>query len=110
MMAHDIRANHELGREPGSIPNSGQVIFSQGGTLSVQAMNPDAAAEPTTYTANGYETYYGPVEIDAAMQTFAITVESSLVRNLIGKKMERKFEVTEDQLVITPEIRKRAGA
>nr|WP_234835332.1 lipocalin-like domain-containing protein [Sinorhizobium meliloti] len=39
-----------------------------------------------------------------------MTVESSLVRNLIGQKMERKFEVTEDQLVITPEIRKRAGA
>ncbi|WP_234896447.1 lipocalin-like domain-containing protein [Sinorhizobium meliloti] len=85
-----------------SIPYSGQVIFSQAGTLSVQAMNPDAAAEPTTYTANGYEAYYGPVEIDAARKTFAITVESSLVRNLIGQKMERKFEVTEDQLVITP--------
>lgn len=29
-------------------------------------------------------------------------MESSLVRNLIGRKMERKFEVTGDQLVITP--------
>lgn len=38
-----------------TIPYSGQVIFSTGGTLSVQAMNPDAAAEPTPYTANGYE-------------------------------------------------------
>ncbi len=85
-----------------NIPYSGQVIFSQGGTLSVQAMNPDSAAAPTTYTANGYEAYYGPVEIDEAKNTFVITVQSSLVRNLIGQKMERKFEVTEDQLVITP--------
>jgi hypothetical protein len=46
-----------------------QVIFSQGGTLSVQAMNPDAAAEPTPYTANGYEAYYGPVEVDEAKKS-----------------------------------------
>ncbi len=85
-----------------AISYSGQVIFSQGGTLSVQAMNPDAAAQPTPYTANGYEAYYGPVEIDEARKTFSITVQSSLVRNLIGQKMERKFEVSADQLVITP--------
>ncbi|MGZ2506237.1 hypothetical protein ACVINI_006783 [Rhizobium beringeri] len=34
-----------------SIPYSGRLIFSPGGTLSVQAMNPGASAEPTTYTA-----------------------------------------------------------
>lgn len=84
-----------------TIPYSGQVIFSKGSTLSVQAMNPDAAAEPTPYTANGYEAYYGPVEIDTAKKTFAITVSSSLVRDLIGQRLERNFEVTEDQLVIT---------
>jgi hypothetical protein len=85
-----------------TIPYSGQVIFSKSGTLSVQAMNPDAAAEPTPYRANGYEAYSGPVEIDEAKKTFAITVGSSLVRNLVGQRLERNFEVTEDQLVITP--------
>lgn len=84
------------------VPYSGQVIFSQGGTSSVQAMNPDPDAEPTTYTTNGYEAYYGPVVIDEEDNTFAITVESSLVRDLIGQELERVFEVTEDQLVITP--------
>ena len=84
------------------VPYSGQVIFTEGGTLSVQAMNPDPAAEPTAYTVNGYEAYYGPVEIDEENKTFAITVELSLVRDLIGQEMQRKFEVTEDQLVITP--------
>ncbi|CAN7289945.1 lipocalin-like domain-containing protein [Pararhizobium sp. LjRoot238] len=84
------------------IPYSGQVIFSQGGTLSVQAMNPDAAAKPTPYTANGYEAYYGPVEVDETKKTFAITVESSLVRSLVGQRMERRFEVDADQLTITP--------
>lgn len=86
----------------GTISYSGQVIFSEGGTLSVQAMNPDAAAEPTPYTANGYEAYYGPVEVDEARKSFTITVESSLVRNLIGRKLERRFEVNDDQLTITP--------
>ena len=84
------------------VPYSGQVIFSQGGTLSVQAMNPDPDAEPTTYTMNGYEAYYGPVVIDEGDNTFAITVELSLVRDLIGQELERVFDVTEDQLVITP--------
>ncbi|MDX0508157.1 hypothetical protein GOL41_08450 [Sinorhizobium medicae] len=84
------------------VPYSGQVIFSQSGSLSVQAMDPDPAAKPTTYTANGYEAYYGPVEIDEAKNTFTITVESSLVRDRIGQKLVRKFQVTEDQLVILP--------
>lgn len=92
----------DAGGKQTEIPYSGQVIFSQGGTLSVQAMNPDAAAEPTPYTANGYEAYYGPVDVDETKKTFAITVESSLVRNLIGQRMERRFEVDDDQLTITP--------
>ena len=84
------------------VPYSGQVIFSQGGTLSVPAMNPDPDAEPTTYTANGYEAYYGSVVIDEGDNTFAITVDLSLVWDLIGQELERVFDVADDQLVITP--------
>lgn len=85
-----------------TIPYSGQLVFTQGGTLSVQAMNPDANAADTPYTTKAYEAYYGPVEIDDDKNIFAITVESSLVRNLIGQRLERKFEVTGDKLVISP--------
>jgi opacity protein-like surface antigen len=85
-----------------AIPYSGQLVFTQGGTLSVQAMNPDANAADTPYTTKAYEAYYGPVEIDDAKNVFAITVESSLVRNLIGQRLERKFEVSGDKLVISP--------
>jgi opacity protein-like surface antigen len=85
-----------------AIPYSGQLVFTQGGTLSVQAMNPDANAADTPYTTKAYEAYYGPVEIDDAKNIFAITVVSSLVRNLIGQRLERKFEVTGDKLVISP--------
>ncbi len=84
------------------VPYSGQVIFTESCTLSVQAMNPDANAPATPYTMNGYEAYYGPVTIDDAAKTFVITVESSLVRNLIGQSMTRVFEVSGDTLVLTP--------
>ena len=84
------------------VPYSGQVIFTGSCTLSVQAMNPDANAPATPYTTNGYEAYYGPVTIDDAAKTFTITVESSLVRNLIGQSMTRVFDVSGDTLVLTP--------
>ncbi len=70
-----------------AIPYSGQLVFTQGGTLSVQAMNPDANAADTLYTTKAYEAYYGPVEIDYTLNIFAITLESSLVRN---RSMPRK--------------------
>ncbi len=84
------------------VPYTGQVIFTEGGTLSVQAMNPDPDAAPTPYMLNGYEAYYGPVVIDEANNTFAITVESSLVRDLIGQELDRVFKVADGQLVLTP--------
>ncbi|MER8376221.1 lipocalin-like domain-containing protein [Mesorhizobium sp. M1338] len=85
------------------VPYSGQVIFTEAGILSVQAQNPDAKAPDTPYTKNGYEAYYGPVAINDQDKTFVITVESSLVRNLVGKSMKRKFEVSDNKLVLTPD-------
>lgn len=84
------------------VPYSGQLVFADTGTLSVQAMDANPDAKPTTYTANAYEAYYGPVKIDNTAKTFTITVKSSLVRDLIGQELVRKFEVTGDQLVISP--------
>ena len=85
------------------VPYSGQVIFTEAGTLSVQAQNPEAKAPDTPYTRNGYEAYYGPVAINDRDKTFVITVESSLVRNLDGQSMKRKFDVSDSKLVLTPD-------
>lgn len=85
-----------------TIPYSGQLIFTEGGTLSVQASDANPDAEDTTYTMNGHEAYYGPVVVDDAAGTFTITVSSSLVRALEGQELVRMFAVTDDQLVITP--------
>ncbi len=84
------------------VPYSGQIVFTDSGTMSVQAMNPDADAAPTPYTINGYEAFYGRIAVDDEAKTFVVTVGSSLVRDLIGQDLERAFEVTEDQLVLTP--------
>jgi lipocalin-like protein len=84
------------------LPYSGQIIFTKSGTMSVQAMNPDANAPDTPYTVNGYEAFYGTVTVDKAAGTFVVTVESSLVRDLIGQRLARVFDVSGDTLVLTP--------
>jgi Lipocalin-like domain len=93
------------------VPYSGQIIFTRSGTMSVQAMNPDAEAPDTPYTLNGYEAFYGTVAVDRAARvtgrhrargTFAVTVESSVVRDLIGQRLTRVFKVSRNKLVLTP--------
>ncbi len=84
------------------VPYSGQIVFTDSGTMSVQAMNPDADAASTPYTVNGYEAFYGGLVIDETAKTFVVTVDSALVRDLIGQDLERAFEVSENQLVLTP--------
>lgn len=86
-----------------TVPYSGRLIFTEAGTLSVQAMNPDLAAADTAYTLGGYEAYYGPVTIDVGDGTFEIEVESAVTRDIIGQTLTRNFEVSADTLVLTPE-------
>ena len=90
----------EVGGEP--VPYSGQVIFTKAGTMSVQAMNPNADAPDTAYTVDGYEAFYGPVEVDRRAGSFAVTVESAAARALIGETLTREYDVSGDTLVLTP--------
>ena len=95
----------EVGNAAGElepIEYSGQIVFTDASTMSVQAMNPDSDAPDTPYTLNGYEAFYGRFVIDEDAQTFVVTVESSLVRDLIGQELERAFEISDDRLVLTP--------
>lgn len=84
------------------VPYSGQIIFTNAGTMAVQAINPDADAEDTPYTSNGYEAFYGTVAVDKAAGRFTVTVRSSVVRDLIGQRLTRVFEVSRNRLVLTP--------
>jgi plastocyanin len=85
-----------------SVPYSGHVIFTKSGTMSVQAMNPDPSAPDTAYTVNGYEAYYGTVDVDRRAGSFTLTVESALARDLIGQELTRGFDVAGRTLVLTP--------
>jgi hypothetical protein len=80
---------------------TGQIVFSDAGTMSVQAMDPDATLA-TEYMVNGYEAFYGTFEADEAKGTFVVTVEAALARDLIGQALERAFVVSEDRLTLTP--------
>lgn len=94
----------ELGT-PGNlqpVPYSGEIIFTKAGTVSVQAMNPDAEAPDTPYTVNGYEAYFGTVAVDRRAGTFVMTVESAAVRDLIGQQLPRAYRVSRNTLVLTP--------
>lgn len=85
-----------------TVPMTGQLIITEAGTLSAQAMNPDPNAAPTPFTANGYEALYGAIEINDSEKTFVTTVQSALVRNLIGQKMKRAFNVSGNRLIMSP--------
>ena len=65
-------------------------------------MVPNPNAAPTTYTMNGYEALYGRIDIDDALNQFEVEIQSSLVRDLIGKKMKRKFEITGKGMILAP--------
>ncbi|SFI32709.1 Lipocalin-like domain-containing protein [Streptosporangium canum] len=84
------------------VPYSGQIIFTESGGVSVQAMNPDANAADTLYTRTGYEAYYGTYTVDETARTFTMTIRSSLVRDLIGQRLTRAFKVSGGTLVLTP--------
>jgi Lipocalin-like domain len=92
----------QAGGDMKKVPFSGQIIFTEAGTVSVQATNPDTTAADTPYTVRGYEAFYGDATIDAGAGTFSVVVESAAARALIGQTLHRNFEVRDDTLVLTP--------
>lgn len=92
----------ETDGEFAEVPFSGQIIFTDAGTVAVQAQNPDTTAPDTAYTVAGYEAFYGDATIDAEFGVFSVEVTSAAARDLIGQTLVRNFEVTDDTLVLTP--------
>jgi hypothetical protein len=84
------------------VPYSGQIVFTKSGTMSVQASNPDQDAPDTAYTVNGYEAFYGSVQVDRAAGTFDVTVENAVAPALVGQTLTRVYTVSRNTLVLTP--------
>jgi hypothetical protein len=85
---------------------SGMLVFTREGRMSVQVMyrNHDAGtpAGPVQYAQGGYEASFGRYEVDPRAGTFSYHVEGALVRGLVGKELTRRFELSGDQLIVTP--------
>ncbi|MCD1643744.1 lipocalin-like domain-containing protein [Aurantimonas coralicida] len=90
------------GGELSGSPFTGQIIFTDGGIVAVQAMNTEGDDPENPYAVNGYEAYYGSYEVSDDGRTVTFEIESSVVRDLIGQSLERAIAVTEDSLVVTP--------
>ena len=80
---------------------TGQIVFTDAGTISSRRSNP-AGNSPTIHTIAGYEAFYGQFTVSDDGRTFVIDVDASLVRDMIGQEFERRFEVTDERLVLTP--------
>lgn len=83
-------------------PYSGQMVITRSGIVAVQAANPDDRAPDTGYTRNGYEAYYGTVTVDRRGRSLLVRVESSVVGDLVGRRLSRNYDLLGDTLVITP--------
>lgn len=84
------------------VPYIGQISFDSSGLVSVQAMNPDTGAADGPYTVGGYEAWTGQANVDQGAGTFTATVDTAVVRDLIGQELTRVFEVSDDTLVLQP--------
>lgn len=79
---------------------TGLLIFSTAGHMAVQVRSLEAVAPDSVYSSGGYEASYGSIIIDPATSTFVYQVESALVRDLVGQKLARAFQLMDDNLVL----------
>jgi hypothetical protein len=84
----------------------GMFAFTPEGRASVQVMyRSSRAGTPggmVQYAQGSYEASFGRYEIDERAHTFTYHVEGALVPGLIGKDLIRMFELSGNQLIVTP--------
>ncbi len=78
----------------------GSFIFSADGHVSVQVMYANSESDHVEYAKSGYEATFGTYKIDATKRTFTVHVDGALVRSLIGKDLDRSFEISNDRMVV----------
>ena len=88
-----------------SIDCCGMFVFTPSGHLSVQVMQRGAQSQTDTagseqYSQGGYEASYGGYVVNPQEHTFTFHVEGALVRTLIGKDLQRRYEFRGDQLIV----------
>lgn len=79
---------------------TGMFVFTRNGKASVQVMY-RSAQTGSAYAQGGYEASYGSYRIDSS-STFTFHVEGALVRTLIGKDLKRRYEISNNRLIVNP--------
>ncbi len=77
---------------------TGIFVFTPDGKASVQVMY-RTAQTGSSYAQGGYEASYGSYRVDDS-STFTFHVEGALVRTLIGKDLKRRYEISDNRLVV----------
>lgn len=102
---------------PWGDPTAGQIIYTAGGLMSAQIMNPSrpkfASRDHMKGTDievraafEGYQAYYGTYEINDANRTISHIVEGSVFPNLVGHTLKRYYKITGSRLTLsTPPMR-----
>jgi len=78
---------------------TGMLVFTADGKASVQVMYRNAQSA-SAYAQGGYEASYGAYQIDGS-STMTFHIDGSLVRTLIDKYLERKYEISGNRFTIT---------
>lgn len=83
----------------------GLFVFTNDGHLSVQVMrrasDGQAAAASGQYSQGGYEATYGTYAVNESTHTFTFHVDGSLVADLLGKDLPRRYQFSGKQLILT---------
>ena len=77
---------------------TGMFVFTRDGKASVQVMYRNAQIGGA-YAQGGYEASYGSYHIDGP-STFTFHIDGALVRTLIGKDLNRQYEIRGNRLTV----------
>ena len=82
----------------------GTIVYTRDGHMSVQIMLPELQSatgnNPVKYDRGSYEAYYGPYQVDEAVNTVTHHVEGALLRSLVGKDLTRVYRFEGKQLIL----------
>jgi hypothetical protein len=82
---------------------TGLLVYTQDGHMSVQVMYGNAEGGQSgsvQYAKGGYEASFGTYRVDENTNTFTFHVEGALVRSLIGRDLQRAFEISGKDMVV----------
>jgi len=112
LIAAEFRRSDGKITYPWGNPPAGQIIYTAGGRMSAQIMDPSRpkfiARDHMKGTDNevrtafeGYQAYYGTYDINEKEKTISHLVEGSVFPNLVGHTLKRYYEIAGSRLTLS---------